>query len=229
MKKFAAIGLGNFGLNLSRALIENGCEVLGIDSSREAVNTAKDFISHAVIGDASNREVLESLSLRDFDGAIVSIGQEMAISILISLYLKEIGVKRIVVRAISEDHGKVLKMIGVSDIIMPERDMAERLANMLSLKNVVDYLPIGEDYGIIEVPSPKSFIGKTLRDLQIPNRFNCQVIGLKIFEEPGSGFHFTDKDSTIKIPPSADDIMTPGMIMIIIGKQQDIEKIQAIK
>lgn len=229
MKKFAAIGLGNFGLNLSRALIENGCEVLGIDTSRDAVNKAKDFISHAVIADASSREVLESLSLRDFDGAIVSIGQEMTISILISLYLKEIGLKRIIVRAISEDHGKVLKMIGVTDVIMPERDMAERLANMLALKNVVDYLPIGEDYGIVEVAAPKSFLGKTLRDLQIPNRFNCQVIGLKIFNEGEHALHFSERDSTIKIPPSAGDIMTPGIVMIMIGKLRDIEKIQALQ
>ncbi len=228
MKKFIAIGLGNFGLSLARTLVENDCEVLGIDSSRDTVNKAKDYLSHALIGDASNREVLESLSIKDFDGAVVSIGQEMATSILISLYLKEIGIKQIIVRAISEDHGKILKMIGVSDIIFPERDMAERVANRLAMKNVVDYLPIGADYGVIEITPPKSFHGKDLRTLQIPNRYNCQVIGLKYFSTSSDGVRVSDQDAAMKIPPSASDIIDKNTMMIIIGKLSDIERIQTL-
>src|SRR4030042_4825657 len=108
MKKFIVIGLGNFGLNLSQTLIENGCEVLGIDANKTMVHRAKDMITHAITGDATDKSVLTSLPIKDFDGAVVSIGQELAASILISLYLKEIGIKRIIVRAISEDHEKIL-------------------------------------------------------------------------------------------------------------------------
>jgi len=227
MKKFVAIGLGNFGFTLAKTLVENGCEVLGVDSSREIVNQAKDYLTHAIIGDASKREVLAALSLKDFDGAIVSIGQEMAPSILISLYLKEIGVKKIVVRAISEDHGKVLSSIGVSDVIFPERDMAVKLAGMLSLKNAVDYLPLGEDYGIIEVTPPKPFLGKNLRDLKIPNMYNCQVIGLKIY--PGGAASQVDEGkAVVKMAPSADDVINGNVVMILLGRYGDIAKIQAL-
>ncbi len=227
MKKFVAIGLGNFGLTLAKTLVENGCEVLGVDSSRETVNQAKEFLTYAIIGDASKREVLSALSLKDFDGAIVSIGQDMAPSILISLYLKEIGVKKIIVRAISEDHGKVLSSIGVSDVIFPERDMAVKLAGMLSLRNALDYLPLGEDYGIIEVTPPGHFLGKSLKELKIPNKYNCQVIGLKIY--PGDTASPADESKvTVKMAPSADDIISGNMVMILLGRLGDIAKIQAL-
>jgi len=228
MKKFVTIGLGNFGLNLAKSLVDNGCEVLGIDTSSETVHTAKDMISHAIIADATNKEVLSSLSLSDFDGAIVSIGQDMAPSILIALYLKEIGMEKIIVRAISEDHGKILEKIGVSEIIFPERDMAVRLADRLSLKNALDYLPISEDYGIVEVNPPVSFLEKTLAELQIPNRFDCQVVGIKDYPNGQKTSGLREPEMTVKIAPSASQKITKKSIMIIIGKYSDIEKIQAL-
>ena len=229
MKKFLTIGLGNFGFNIARALVENNCEVLGIDTSNEIVEHAKDYISHAIIADATNKDVLESLSLQDYDAAIVSIGQEMAPSILIALYLIENKVPRIIVRAISEDHGKILKMIGVTDIIFPEQDMAIRLANKLSQKNAVDYLPIGQDYSIVEVIPPKSFIGKSLKDLQIASNYNCQVIGIKSGAAGGNSLDDINRQADIKIAPTANDIVSENSILIIIGKDSDIQKLQALK
>jgi len=226
MKKFVAIGLGNFGLSVAKTLEDNGCEVLGIDTSKNTVNYAKEFLTHVLIGDASNREVLESLSLRDFDGAIVSIGQDMASSILISLYLKEIGVKNIIVRAVSEDHGKILTMIGVAEVVFPEQDMGIRMGNRLASKNVMDYLPLGEDYGIIELTPPAVFLGKNLKELEIRPRYNCQVIGIKYLPvkngKPGSK---TDREKII-IAPSADELITEKSIMILIGKMRDLERLQ---
>lgn len=226
MKKFFIIGLGNFGFNIALTLVENNCEVLGMDSSRDAVQHAKDFISHAIIGDASNKEVLESLALRDFDGAIISIGQDMGASILISLYIKEIGIPRIIVRAISEDHGKILRMIGVTDVIFPEKDMAVRVANKLALKNAMDYLPITDDYGIIEVTPPKSFVGKSLKELQISTRFGCQIIGLKYPPPEGVSSGIDEKNYKIKIAPTAHDVISADAIMIVIGKHADIDRLQ---
>jgi trk system potassium uptake protein TrkA len=226
MKKFFIIGLGNFGFNIALTLVENNCEVLGMDSSRDAVQHARDFISHAIIGDASNKEVLESLALRDFDGAIISIGQDMGASILISLYIKEIGIPRIIVRAISEDHGKILRMIGVTDVIFPEKDMAVRVANKLALKNAMDYLPITDDYGIIEVTPPKSFVGKSLKELQISTRFGCQIIGLKYPPPEGVSSGIDEKNYKIKIAPTAHDVISADAIMIVIGKHADIDRLQ---
>lgn len=229
MKKFLTIGLGNFGFNISKALVENGCEVLGIDISNDIVEHAKDYISHAIIADATNKDVLESLSLQEYDAAIVSIGQEMAPSILIALYLIENKVPQIIVRAVSEDHGKILKMIGVTDVIFPEQDMAIRLANKLSQKNAVDYLPIGQDYSIVEVIPPASFIGKSLKDLQIASRFNCQVIGIKPATADDEPLNSIKKQDAIKIAPTANDVVTENSILIIIGKDEDIQKLQALK
>lgn len=226
MKKFFIIGLGNFGFNIALTLVENNCEVLGMDSNRDAVQHARDFISHAIIGDASNKEVLESLALRDFDGAIISIGQDMGASILISLYIKEIGIPRIIVRAISEDHGKILRMIGVTDVIFPEKDMAVRVANKLALKNAMDYLPITDDYGIIEVTPPKSFVGKSLKELQISTRFGCQIIGLKYPPPEGVSSGIDEKNYKIKIAPTAHDVISADAIMIVIGKHADIDRLQ---
>lgn len=228
MKKFVAIGLGNFGFGLAKRLEENGCEVLGIDTSREFVEKAKDFISHAVIGDASNKDVLESLNIKDFDGAIVSIGQDMASSILVSLYLKEIGIKKIIVRAVSDDHGKILNMIGVSEVIYPETEVAVRLANRLSMKNAIDYLPLGEEYSITEVKPPQSFTGKSLKELEITTKFNCQVVALK-YVKNASGETTDDREMTsIKIPPKANDVITKNTIMLLIGRNNDIEKLQTL-
>ncbi|MGQ9844501.1 MAG: NAD-binding protein [Spirochaetota bacterium] len=225
MKKYFVIGLGNFGFNVARALEENGCEVLGMDVDKELVQRSKDFISHAIIGDASDREVLQSLAISDFDGAIISIGQDMAASILIALYLKEIGMQKIIVRSISEDHGKILTLIGVDTVVFPERDMAIRLASKLALKNAMDYLPLTEEYGILEVVPPKSFINKSLKDLKLSTRFGCQVIGLKYYPN-GNYNDVCEKNAQIKIAPTADDTVTEHSVMVVIGKLNDIERLQ---
>ena len=114
-----------------------------------------------------------------------------------------------------------VELSGVCDnpVFFPEKDMAIRLADRLSLKNALDYLPLGEDYGILEVNPPQSFINKTLKELQLPARYNCQVIGIKLFTK--------GKESPVfKIVPSAEDIIDQNSIMVIIGKYRDIEKIQ---
>ncbi len=226
MKKFFVVGLGNFGFNISRTLVENDCEVLGIDSSREVVQHAKDFISHAVIGDASDRSVLESLKIADFDAAVVSLGQDMASSILIALHLKELKVPRIVVRAVSEEHGKVLKMIGVDDVVYPEKDMAVRVASRLAMRNAIDYLPISDEYAIVEVEPPRSFINRSLKELMIASKFSCQVIGLKNPGRNGEADDLSGKNLDFKIAPSADDVIRRGTVMVILGKVQDIERLR---
>ncbi|HOS40728.1 MAG TPA: TrkA family potassium uptake protein [Spirochaetota bacterium] len=223
MNKFIVIGLGNFGFHIAKTLVENDCEVLGIDSDHETVERAKDHITYAIIGDAANREVLESLSIRDFDCAVVSVGRDMGMSILITLYLKEIGIPKIIVRAITEDHGKILDMLGVSEISFPEKDMAIRLGFKLSLKNALDYLPIGAEYGIVEVNTPDSFVGKNLKELAINTRFHCQIIGIK----NNTGVAGASREQ-ISIAPSPDEPLAKGSIMIVLGKEKDIDRIQSL-
>lgn len=227
MKKFIVIGLGNFGMNISKTLVENGCEVLGIDIQKNYVQKAQEFVTQGVIGDATNRSVLTALSLKEFDGAVVSIGQEMTASILISLYLKEIGVDRIIVRAISQDHFRILEMLGISDIVFPERDMAIRLGKTLSMKNALDYLPLTADYAIMDVRPPSSFMGKKIRDLQIGARYGCQILGIKYQRSEATVAGPTGMEDT-KIAPRADDVIPENSVLIILGKFDKIEEIQQL-
>ena len=228
MIRCMVIGLGNFGYNTALTLTENGVEVLGIDVEKETIQKAKDFLAQGIIGDATNRSVLTALSPQDFDAAVVSIGQEMAASILISLYLKEMGTSRIVVRAVSEDHEKILKMIGVSDIIFPEKDMAIRIGRMLSMKNTLDYMPLSKEYAIMEVNPPKSFIGKSIRELQISSRFGCNILGIRYPEGKSNYIDGYDNEIQSKIAPSADEIIPQGSVLIVLGKHSDIDKIQSL-
>jgi len=221
MKKIVVFGLGNFGITIAKTLVQNGAEVLGVDSNIEVVNSAKDYISFAVCGDVTQKEVLETLQITDYDSSIVAIGQDMTSSILVSLFLKELHCRHIVARAISEDHAKILGKLGVHEVVFPERDIAVKLGNKLLLKNALDYLPVTDDYGIVEVIPPNSFIGKTLAELKITSRFSCQVIGIKTPEETGN----TESYNT-KMAPSAGDIIRVNSILIVLGKLSEIQKLQ---
>lgn len=225
MKKFAVIGLGNFGLNIARSLIENNCEVLGIDIDRSTVDKAKGFLTHAITGNPASKAVLDSIGVNEYDAVILSIGQEMVSSILIALYLKEAGVKKIIARAISDDHEKILKKLGVDNVIFPEKDMAVRIGKMISMDNAVDYLPLTEEYSIIEIVPPPSFIGKSIRELSIGARYRCQILGIKSIADDVATEENPQK--TI-IAPSADDIITEGNILIVLGKTKSIERMERL-
>lgn len=225
MKKFVIIGLGNFGFNIAKSLVESNCEVLGIDISKNVVEKARDFLTHAITGDPSNKAVLESLEINGYDSVILSIGQEMVASILIALYLKELGAKKIIARAISEDHEKILKQLGVDIVIFPEKDMAVRIGKMLSMNNAVDYLPLTEEYSIIEVVPPPSFLGKSIRELNIGSRYRCQILGIKNI--PDNQISDEIKQKTIIAPP-ADEIIREGNILIVLGKTKSIERMERL-
>lgn len=228
MKRYIIIGLGNFGVSLAKKMEKNGSEVLGIDISRELIENNKDIISQAVIGDSTNKDLIDSIIPADFDGAVICIGQDITASTLTALYLKEIGIKNIIVRAITADHGKILNKIGISEVIYPETEMAEKLGNRLSMKNALDYLPLSDNHGILEVIPPKSFIGKNLKQLEISSRYHCQIIALKYFKVADDVPDLTEM-ITLLLPPVAEDIIKKNSVMVVIGKLSDIKKIQKLK
>jgi len=204
---------------------ERGLAVFGPSRDAARMEGSKHFAKQVMLeaGVPTGRAEV----FTDFDAAVVSIGQEMAASILISLYLKEIGVKRIVVRAISDDHEKILKMIGVSDIIFPEKDMATRVGMMLSMKNTLDFLPLAKGYAIMEVNPPKSFIGKSLKDLAVSTRFGCYIIGLRLMSKATNIIGTNNVIDTIMAPP-ADTVIPEGYVLIVLGKVTDIDRIQSL-
>ena len=153
--KFAIIGLGSFGSYLARTLYDKGHEVMVIDKDKDKIEEAKDFSTQAVWMDSADKESLKALGVPDMDVVVVSLGPEMEPSILTVLYLHELGVSRIMAKALSSDHGKILEAIGATDVIYPERDMAIRLAQKLSSRNVLEYLPLAENISIQEIVPPE--------------------------------------------------------------------------
>ncbi|HPD60776.1 MAG TPA: TrkA family potassium uptake protein, partial [Thermodesulfobacteriota bacterium] len=141
MKRFAVIGLGNFGFYAAKALFEDGHEVIAIDKDKDRVQDIDPHSTEAVVLDATDKDALKSLGLENMDAVVVSTGTSITTSILVCLYLQEIGVKKILAKALDEDHEKILKRVGATEIIHPEREMALRVSRSLSRPNVLDFIP----------------------------------------------------------------------------------------
>ena len=216
--KFAIIGLGSFGSYLARTLYDKGHEVMVIDKNKDRVEEAKDFSTQAVWMDSADKESLKALGVQDMDVVVVSLGPEMEPSILTVLYLHKHGVSRIMAKALSGDHGKILEAIGATDVIYPERDMAIRLAQKLSSRNVLEYLPLAENISIQEIVPPESFIGKKLKDLNLTNRYHVQVIAIKQLVP----------EKLIFIP-GADFVIKDSDVLVVMGEEDNIAELCACK
>lgn len=217
MKKFAVIGLGNFGFYVAKALFEEGHEVLAIDRDKQKVQAIDQYSSEAIVLDATNKEKLAGLSLEEMDSVIVSTGSRISVSVLISLYLHELSVKNITVKALDEDHEKILHKMGVNKVIHPERDMGYKVAQGLSKPNVLDFIPLEEDYNLIQVIAPKSFLGKSLRDLDLRSKYNIYVIAIK-----------RNQPEELIFMPHADLNIAPNDLLMMLGRAKDINKVKEL-
>jgi trk system potassium uptake protein len=218
MKRFAVIGLGNFGFHAVKALYEDGNEVVAIDVDKNRVQAIDPYSTEAVVLNATDKDALKSLGLENMDGVIVSTGTKISTSILICLHLHEIGVARILAKALDEDHGKILKRVGATEIIHPERDMALRISRGLSRPNVLDFIPLAEDFDLVQVGPPKEFIGKSLRELNLRARYNVHIIAIKELVP----------ENFMLVPP-AGFVIKDSDILIMLGKTEDIRKMKALK
>jgi len=214
--KFAVIGLGSFGANVARTLYERGHEVVAIDRDKDKVEEAKSFSSQAVLTDASDKENLEALGITDMDVVVVSLGSAMEASILTVLHLHELGIKRIVAKASTEDHGKILDAVGATEVINPEKDMAVRTALKLTSPHILECLPLMSGVSIQEVAPPERFIGKSLRELDLRNQYGIQVIAVRELIP----------ERTLYVPP-ADFVIKDSDVLIVMGDERVLEKITA--
>lgn len=212
-KKFCVIGLGSFGFHVVDSLYDAGHEVIAIDSDKDKVQAVKDICSFAILGDAANKEFLNAQGLPEMDAVVVSTGERSHLSTLICLYLRELKVPRILVKAVDEDHGRILERVGATDVIFPEKDMALRIAHTLSSPNILEFIPLAEDYSLSETEPPKHFIGKTLAQLDLRKKFHVTVIAIKDV--------LTDQfDPT----PPPDYLIKDSDFLILIGKPRDIDR-----
>lgn len=215
--RIAIFGLGIFGRHVAKVLFERGHEVIAIDQRKDLIQKAQEYTTQAIVADCTDRELLENLGLNNIDLAIISLGENLSASILLTLYLKEMEVKQIIVKAINEDHQKILELVGATKVVFPEREIAIKLAASLDTPNVLDYLPLSQEYQVIEIAAPKAFIGKNLGELDVRRRYGVQVIAVR---EAGSEQVFSLISPEFKIKE--------GDILVLIGRIEDIERIKKL-
>ena len=213
MKSYIVIGLGRFGTEVARRLHELGCEVLAVDSRSELVQQVSVDVTHAVVADARDKDVLRALGARNFDCAVVAIGGSLADSVLATMNLKELGVPRLVCKAHDETHRQVLLKLGADQVVIPEQEHACRLARSLSSYNVLDYIELSDDYGIVEVPAPKNWVGKSLKELNVRAKLGVNILAVK-------------QDGNINVSPSADYVIAARDVMVVLGDNKALEKVQ---
>ena len=213
-KLICVIGLGQFGSELARELA-NRCEVLAIDNSEDRVNAIAESVQRAMIVDARDFTGLSSLVSADFDEAVVSLGESMEASVLCTLHLRKIGLKTIRAKAVSEDHATILRAVGATETIFPERETAKRVAAQIINPNLLDFIPLGEDFEVMDVGVPDSFLGKTLLELKLRERFGVFVIAVRELVPPKFVFL-----------PGPNFVIKPSDVLVMIGKEKDLSQIQ---
>jgi trk system potassium uptake protein TrkA len=215
--KFAVIGLGSFGSNVAKTLYEKKHEVLAVDTDKEKIEELKTLVTHAVHMDAAVKENLQALDIQEVDIVVVSLGPEMEASILTVLYLHELGARRVVAKALTEDHGKILDAVGATEVIYPEKDMAIKTALRLSNPNILEYLPLLSGIDLQEIAPPEKFVGKSIRELDLRNKFGVQIIAIKEI--------IAEKTSYV---PDPDFVIKDSDILILIGDQKNLDKINKL-
>jgi len=212
-KMVCVIGLGQFGSELARELARH-CEVLAIDSREEPVEEIVDHVQRALIIDARDYASLKSVVTADFSEAIVSFGSNLEASILCTLHLKRIGIKTIRAKAMNEDHAEILGAVGATEIIFPERETARRIAAHIVNPNLLEFIPLAEDFRVMDVAPPDSFFGHSLQELNVRERFGVFAIAVK--ELVPENFVFL---------PRPDFIVKPSDILVMIGREDDLMKL----
>jgi trk system potassium uptake protein len=214
-KQFVVIGLGRFGSSIAKTLYSLGHDVLAIDSDEDIIQDISDSVTHAVQMDATDEGALKGIGIRNFDVAVVTIGENVQSSVMITLTLKEMGVKYIIAKAHNELHSKVLNKVGADRVILPEKDMGVRVAHNLVSTNILDYIELSPDYSIVEIISPEDWHYRSLNDLNVRENYGINVMAIK-------------RNNKINITPRADDIIEPGDIIVTIGGSEDLNKLEGM-
>lgn len=213
MKQFAIIGCGRFGSSIAKTLYRLGYNVLVIDKDETVIQTMASFVTHAVQADASDESTLRGLGIRNFEVVVVTIGMNIQSSILITLIAKELGVKTVVAKAQGDLHAKVLYKSGADRVVFPEREMGARVAQNLVSSNILDYIELAPEYSIAEISILKQWVGKNLEEINVRGKYGLNVMAIK-------------KGEKINISPMATDVLSKEDILVVIGHNNDISKLE---
>ncbi len=213
MKRFVVVGLGNFGSTVAESLHAMGHEVVAVDRNEAAVDGIALRVTRAAVGDGKDPRVLEKTGARGADAAVISTGDDITASILATLALKDLGVREVYVKVISRDHARVLEKIGVTETIFPERESGVRLATRITSIGILNYVRLGTGFSVQEMAVPNSWIGRSLRQLALPNRYRIFVIAV----------HDVLRDEMIAVP-DADAKLKDSDTLLVAGKDEDLER-----
>lgn len=215
-KRIAVIGLGLFGSSLARRLVQD-CEVLVVDLDQGIINDIADEVHMAMRADARDFANLSAVINDEFDEVVVCIGEQLEASILCVLHLQKLGVRSIHAKAINEDHGRILRTMGVHNVIFPETESAERLARLIANPNLVDFVELSDEVSVMEVTPPASFLGKSLLELNLRQRFSVTVIASK------------DTAGKTTLIPSMDTVVVAGMSLVVLGRTDTVAALRKLE
>ena len=215
MKSYVVVGLGRFGSEVARQLRLQGCEVLAMDMSSELVQQVSPDVTHAVVADGRDKEVLKALGVRNFDCGIVAIGDDLAASVLATMNLKELGLSYVVCKAHDDTHRKVLEKLGADKVVIPEKEVADKLARSLTSHNVLDFIELSNDYGIVEINTPKEWIGKSLKELDVRARLGVNIIAI-------------ERNDKVSVSPRAEFELAKNDILVVLGDYDSLTMMQEI-
>ena len=215
MKSCVVIGLGRFGSEVARELCRQGCQVLAMDVNQELVSQIANDVTHAVVGAGQAKGVLRALGVREFDCGVIAIGDELAASVLVTMNLKELGVAQVICKAHDETHRRVLEKLGADRVVIPEQEQGARLARSLSSRNVLDYIELSQEYGIIEIPVPGSWKDKSLKELNVRAALGLNILAIR-------------RGGQINVSPGADFIFEQQDIVVVLGDSTALKKVQKL-
>jgi trk system potassium uptake protein TrkA len=215
MKRVVVFGLGIFGSELAVQLFKKGLDVVAIDKNRDVVQRIKDYSTKAIMADATDKEILEAIGMHEEDIAVISFGEDLSASTLLTLHLRELKVKNIIVKVPNDDYRRILQKVGASEAIIPEREMAGKVARSIVSPNVLEYLPISGDYTICELAPPSAFVGKSLAELDLRKKYQLQVIAIRDVLSDG-----------LQLVPRASAIIKDSDVLVVIGREEDINHLK---
>ncbi len=210
-KQYAVIGLGRFGTSVARTLYKLGQEVLAIDTCEERLKYVADMVTHSILADTTDGNVLKNIGITNFDVVVVAIGENMQANIMTTLLLKEMGAKYVVAKALNKMHGRVLEKIGADKVVYPERDMGKRVAHFLVAPNMVDYIEIAQGFRIGEFMAEKEMFGKNLKSLNLRVKYNINVLLLK------------RANGDLVYSPGPDDVIQVGDMLVLAGAKEALD------
>jgi trk system potassium uptake protein TrkA len=221
--KFIIIGLGNFGSNLSEKLTLEGHEVVAVDIIPEKVETIKDRVTHAICLNCKDPEAIRALPLRNSDIVVVAIGEDEGSNILVTALLKKTGVKRLISRSVSPLHDNILEAMGITEIVRPEEEGAERWAKRLTTNGLVDSFELSKDYTIVKAEVPAHFVGKTIQEVGFNHNYNILVLSVIRYEEEFNLLGIKRKVLKNQGIATAETLLKEHDVLVLYGLDSDLK------